>query len=194
MTTVVATQAVTILSPDQLIALGQAFFAAQPTLDGWECDPGVDDLVATILERRHRLCAAVASAPDASFAPQPNDAQGNVVWSAGQCADHIVNAQYGVCEPAIIALMTPDGLETFEQPMTADEYPAPPIHDRDAALERLERAIPDYERLLDAVPRDPDLAITFDHRYFGTINLKAILLIAAWHEQGHAAQIERLST
>jgi hypothetical protein len=190
----VATQTVSILTREQLTAIGQAFFAAQATLENWACEPTIDDLVATILERRHRLYAVVAAAPDASFALQPNDAQGNVVWSAGQCADHVVNAQYGVCEPALLALMTPDGRASFEQPLPGDEIPDPPTLDRDAALSRLERAIPDYERLLDAVPRDPDLTITLDHRYFGTINLKAMLLIAAWHEQGHAAQIERLAT
>jgi hypothetical protein len=38
------------------------------------------------------------------------------------------------------------------------------------------------------------LSATLDHRYYGTVNLAAMLLISAWHEQSHAAQIERLAT
>ena len=153
----------------------------------------IDDLAATILHRREQLRAAVVAAPEANFAPQPDNEQGEPVWSAGQLADHVVNAQYGVCEPAIIALITPDGGAIFEQPLPAAEVPAPPFLSRAAALERLDRATLDYERPLDGIPRDADLAPTLDHRYFGTINLKATMLICAWHEQGHAAQIERLA-
>lgn len=190
----VATWKVTILTPERLSSIGQAFFAAQMTGVAWECDATIDDLAVTILDRRERLRAVVATAPAASFEPQADNEQGDAVWSAGQLADHVVNAQYGVCEPAIIALMTPGGLAAFEQPLPADEAPPPPLLTRDAALARLEKATPDYERLLDGVPRDADLTTTLEHRYFGTINLKAILLISAWHEQGHAAQIQRLAT
>lgn len=189
----VATQSVTILRPERLSSNGQAFFVAQANSDVWECDASIDDLAATILHRREHLRAVVVSAPEASFEPQPDNERGDPVWSAGQLADHVVNAQYGVCEPAIIALIAPEGSATFEQPLPADEVPAPPALSRSAALERLDRATPDYERLLDGIPRDADLTPTLDHRYFGTINLKATLLICAWHEQGHAAQIERLA-
>lgn len=190
----VATQTVTILTPEHLVSIGQAFFAAQTTGDLWECDATIDDLAVTILDRRERLRAVVAAAPGASFGPQADNEQGEVVWTAGQLSDHVVNAQYGACEPAIIALMLPGGLAAFEQPLPSDQVPAPPALTRDAALARFEKATPDYERLLDGVPRDADLTTTLEHRYFGTINLKAILLISAWHEQGHAAQIERLAT
>jgi hypothetical protein len=190
---VVLTQSVTILTPERLSSIGHAFFAAQTTGDVWECDASIDDLAATMLHRREALRAVVVGAPEASFEPQPDNEHGDPVWSAGQLADHVVNAQYGACEPAIIALITPDGRATFEQPLPADEVPAPPMVNREAALDRLDRATPDYERLLDAIPRDADLTRTLEHRYFGTINLKAILLISAWHEQGHAAQIERLA-
>lgn len=189
----VATQTVTILTSERVVAIGQAFFAAQQTGESWECDASIDDLAATILERRERLRAVVVAAPDASFGPQPVNEHGETVWTAGQCADHIVNAQYGASEPAIIALALPGGVAPFEQPLPVEEVSAPPAVGRDAALARLDRATPDYERLLDGVPRDAGLAITLEHRYFGTINLKAILLISAWHEQGHAAQIERLA-
>jgi hypothetical protein len=187
------TQTITILTPERLTALGQAFFAAQQTGEVWECDAGIDDLAATILERRERLREAVVAAPEASFDPQPNNEQGEPVWSAGQLADHVANAQYNACETAIRALMTPDGPETFTQPLSIDQVAAPAILDREAALARLDAATPDYERLLDSVPRDADLTVTLDHRYFGTINLEAILLISAWHEQSHAGQIQRLA-
>jgi hypothetical protein len=189
----VVTQSVTILTPERLSSIGQAFFVAQHTGERWECDANIDDLAATILHRREQLRAVVVAAPEDSFGPQPDNEQGEPVWSAGQLADHVVNAQYGVCEPALIALFTPDSGLTFEQPLPADEVPAPPFLSRSAALERLDRATPDYERLLDGIPRDADLTPTLDHRYFGTINLKATLLICAWHEQSHAAQIERLA-
>ncbi len=185
----VATLSISILSPEQLVAIGEAFFAAHATGDAWVCDASIDDLAATILDRRQRLRDVVAAAPDASFGPQPVNDQDEAVWTVGQCADHIVNAQYGACEPAIIALMTPGGDATFEQPLPADEVPAPPALSREAALARLDGSTPDYERLLDGIPRDADLTTTLEHIYFGTINLKAILLISAWHEQGHAAQI-----
>jgi len=190
----VVAQRITILTPEQLSAIGEAFFAAQQTGESWVCDASIEDLAATILDRRQRLRDVVASAFDASFGPQPVNAKGEAVWTAGQCADHIVNAQYGAFEPAIIALMTPGGEASFEQPLPADEVPAPPALSRDAALARLDGSTPDYERLLDGVPRAADLTPTLEHIYFGTINLKATLLISAWHEQGHAAQIERLST
>ena len=189
----VATQSVTILTPERLSTIGQAFFTAQATGDTWECEPTIDDLAATVLHRREQLRAVVAAAPGASFEAQPDNDAGEPVWSAGQLADHVVNAQYGACEPAIIALISTDGRSTFEQPLPADEVPAPPLVGRDAALARLVRSTRDYERLLDAVPRHADLTLTLDHRYFGTINLKATLLICAWHEQSHAAQIERLA-
>jgi hypothetical protein len=189
----VATQSVTILTPERLNSIGQAFFAAQQSGGVWECDASIDDLAATILHRREQVRAVVGAAPEASFEPQPDNERSEPVWSAGQLADHVVNAQYGVCETALIALITPDGGATFEQPLPVDEVSAPPILSRAAALERLDKATPDYERLLDGIPRDADLTPTLDHRYFGTINLKATLLICAWHEQGHAAQIERLA-
>jgi hypothetical protein len=189
-----ATRTVTILTPDRLTSLGQALFAAQKTDEPWQCDASIDDLAATILERRERLRAAVASAPDASFGPQPDDDQGERVWSASQCAEHVCAAQYSVCEPAILALTIPSGVATFVQPATPDEHPAPAALSREAALARIDATTPDFARLLDSVPRDADLDITLDHRFFGTINLAALLLICAWHEQGHAAQIERLAT
>ena len=85
-------------------------------------------------------------------------------------------------------------MATFEQPLAIEDIPELPALDRDGALARLDGATPNLERLLAAVLRDADLTTTLEHRYFGTINLKAILLITAWHEQGHAAQIERLTT
>jgi hypothetical protein len=187
------TQTVTILTPERLTALGQAFFAAQQTGEVWECDASIDDLAATILERRERLREVVATAPVASFDPQPDNERGEPVWSAGQLADHVPSAQYYACAPAIVALATPGGTEAFVQPPPADQVPAPPCLDREAALARLDAATPDYERLLDSVPLDADLTVTLDHRYFGTVNLEAILLISAWHEQSHAGQIQRLA-
>lgn len=187
------TQTVTILTPERLTALGQAFFAAQATGDVWVCDASIDDLVSTILERRERLRGVVETAPDASFNVQPENEKGEPVWSAGQLADHVANAQYDACEPAIIALTTPGSVAAFVQPPPADQVPAPPILSREAALARLDAATPDYERLLDAVPRNPDRSITLDHLYFGTINIEAMLLISAWHEQSHAGQIQRLA-
>ncbi|HEX5164356.1 MAG TPA: DinB family protein [Thermomicrobiales bacterium] len=188
-----ATRTVTILTPDRLTSLGQAFFAAQKTGEPWRCDAGIDDLAATILERRERLRAVVAGAPEASFGPQPDNDQGEQVWTAGQCAEHVCAAQYAVGTPAILSLTTPGGVATFAQPAPPNEVPAPPALSRAAALARLDAATPEFAQLLDRVPRDADLDITLDHRFFGTINLAALLLICAWHEQGHAAQIERLS-
>jgi hypothetical protein len=190
-----ATQIVTILSLDRVNELGRAFFAAQKSGERWICDAGVDDLAATILDRRARLRAVVVAAPEASFAPQPDNEQGQEVWSAGQCALHLVEAQYDVSEPAIVALASPGGVDRFVQPPPARDIPSPAVLGREAVLPRIDAATPDFERLLDSIPRDADLTATIaDHRYFGTINLQAILLITAWHEQGHAAQIARLTS
>jgi hypothetical protein len=189
-----ATRTVTILVPDRLTALGQAFFAAQKTGEPWQCGASIDDLAATILERRERIRGVVSRAPGASFGPQPDTDQGEPVWTAGQCAEHVCAAQYGVGEPAIRALTELGGVATFAQPALPDELSAPDALSRDAALARIDAATPDFARLLDSLPRDADLTVTLEHRFFGTINLAALLLICAWHEQGHAAQIERLAT
>ena len=190
----VATRTVTILTHDRLVDLGQAFFAAQKSGETWECDAGIEDLAATILDRRERLRVTVTEAPEESFAPQLSNDKGEAVWSAGQCALHLVEAQYFASEPAIIALATPGGVNRFVQPPAPEDVPSPAVLDRDEVLARIEAATPDYERLLDAIPRDADLTVSLIHRYFGEINLQAILLISAWHEQGHTAQIQRLAT
>lgn len=189
----VATLSRTILSSDALMRLGQSFFSAQRFGVAWDCDATLDDLAATILDRRNRLLSVVADVPQACFELPRNTPGGQRVWTAGQCADHVVNSQYGVSEPAIIALMIPDELAMFEQPVPASDVPTPPRLDRATALARLETATTDYERLLDALPRGWIPNATLRHRYFGTIDLQGMLVMSAWHEQSHTAQIERLA-
>ncbi len=188
-----ATQTLTILSDESLMSLGQSFFSAQRFGVDWECDASIDDLAATILHRRERLRSVIANVPQACFEPQRTKPHGQPLWTAGQCADHVVNSQYGVSEPAIIALMIPDELAMFEQPVSASDVPTPPWLDRAGALARLETATADYERLLDAIPRHLYHTATLKHRYFGTINLLGMLVMSAWHEQNHTTQIERLT-
>ena len=65
----IVAQHVTILTPERVTEIGKAFFAAQASGEAWLCDASIDDLATTILDRRARLRAVVAGAPDSSRAP-----------------------------------------------------------------------------------------------------------------------------
>jgi hypothetical protein len=177
-----------IVDPETLVERGRAFFAAQQSGEAWECGFGVDDLVATILDRRQHMHDTLVSLPARAFDPRPANTSGEPVWSAGQVVAHVCGAQRDVTLPAVDALTTPGGIDAFRQPEPPGD---PPVLSQSEAVARLEAASITYTTAIESIPRGADLSATLEHAFFGRITLQAILLVSAWHEQNHTAQLHQ---
>jgi hypothetical protein len=174
------------LTTERLDELREAFSANRGSGRALAIPESIDDLIATAWSCRHRWPDLLASLRDSAFAPQSPDADGRPRWSAGQCVAHIVASQRAVFAPALAALTTPEGGARFVQPRPG---PAPSLLSREGAVAILADAGDELRRLCAGIPRDAEPTCTLEHAFFGTIDLRTLLLLLSLHERGHQRQV-----
>ena len=146
----------------------------------------LNDLTKTVQRVRHTMNTAVDSLPPTAFEPQPDDADGNEVWSAGQIISHICQSQRNVTG------MLSDVVDLTLEPQTEDLQvdPSPSMVEARGAIKTATVILRDT---LKAIPDDADLTKTSDHERFGSLGVRGLLMLVAIHERDHTRQLRSLA-
>lgn len=149
-----------------------------------------DDISALIVATRGTLRDNLAALPDAAFEPQPADAEGKPVWSAGEVITHCNSAVLGIAGRAY-------GLfdVTFEDPSgVLAEYTEIRPLSREQALAAADAL--DLDAFLATLPEGADLLTTSaePHPFFGDVPAKGWLMFVAIHEADHIGQYGELAS
>lgn len=143
-----------------------------------------DDLVDTINEARQEMREIVATLPATAFQPQSPDPDGELAWSAGEIASHLLEMMYWLQ----LALQQLAGRDPGGAP---DEETALRVMDRSGTLEVLDQVGQELERALemaDEVPRDTRIKIDG----LGEPGVQGLLLLHAIHAWEHTDQFAAL--
>lgn len=145
------------------------------------------DLIETILRVRHRMLVALDALPPAAFEPQPDDAEGNEVWSADQIVSHICASQLRFTESVgeLVEYTIEPKTEDLEQESTL------PMVEAKGALKT---ATVHLRQTLKSIPEDADMTKTKQHNRFGALGVKGWLVFFAVHEHDHVQQLRSLTT
>lgn len=143
------------------------------------------DLINTVQRVRHRLNSAVETLPAVAFEPQPDDENGNEVWSAGQIVSHICKSQKRFTEN--VGNLVEYTLEPETDKLDSEET-LPMTEARGA----IKTATVLLRQTLRAIPDDADLSKTAETERFGNLSVKGWLMLVAIHEHGHVKQINSL--
>lgn len=175
------------LTDEQLETIAARIFRDRDT--SLEAEGGkleLNDLVQTVLRVRHTMHSAVESLPPAAFEPQPDDANGNEVWNAGQIVSHICQSQLRFTE-ALGELV-----QFTRDPQTEDleVEPAPPMVEARGAIKT---ATVILRQTLKAIPEDADLSQTRETERFGSLGVRGWLMLVAIHEHSHVRQLQELA-
>jgi uncharacterized damage-inducible protein DinB len=147
----------------------------------------LSDLIETVQRVRHRMLVALDSLPKEAFEPQPVDANGNEVWSAGQLVSHICTSQLRFTEN--VGKLVEYKLEPETDDLEQDD--TLPMTEARMALKT---ATVILRQTLKAIPEDADFTKTMEHERFGTIGVKGWLVLVAVHEHDHVQQFRSLGT
>lgn len=150
----------------------QVFKARETTLEAAASSHSVQDLVQTV--QRMRL------------EPQPDDAEGNEVWNAGQIISHIIASQIRMTENL-------DKLVDFKvKPDTGDLKTEDEL-DMSGTRSAIKFATKALTSTLKGIPEDADLSKTVDAGIFGEMGVRGWLLLTAVHEMDHVQQLRSLA-
>jgi hypothetical protein len=134
------------------------------------------------------LKSAAAALPETAYARQPDDQDGNDVWSAGEIASHIA----GTMIWTDTNLRKLRGLEASPPEARLASYAEVKVREKAAALQALEVADTALTGILDDIPHDIDTSQTEEFDFFGAVGVKGWLLLTALHEGDHANQLREL--
>ena len=173
---------------DLMQSAHRIFTQREATLESEAADRSVADLKQTVLTMRRMLSAAAAGLPESAYERQPDDIDGNDVWSAGEIASHIAGTM--IWTDANVRKITgqPESLPSDELAQYADVR----VRTKTESLETLKVADRELHRILDGIPENVDTSATIDHDTFGTVGVKGWLLLTALHEGDHANQLREL--
>lgn len=148
-----------------------------------------EDITVMMVETRGALRESLLALPDAAFEPQPADADGNPVWSAGEVITH--------CNMAVLALGG-RALSIFDVTFEDStgvlaEYTELRPLSREEALIAVDAL--DMEAFIATIPDDADpLAANQEpHRIHGNVPAKGWLMYVAIHEADHVGQFGELA-
>jgi uncharacterized damage-inducible protein DinB len=175
------------LTDSELDAIaGKVFAKRESTLEEEGQAVPRKDLFATVSRVRHRLNTALESLPEPAFEPQPDDENGNEVWSAGQIISHICASQKSFTEN-IARLVSfpydPDTSELEQENMLSIVDARMAIKTATVLLQQTLRSIPEAD----------DLTTTAEHERFGTLGVRGWLMLVAIHEHSHVKQFNSLA-
>ena len=177
----------TLVSPTLLRELGSTFFASRVTGERWRGYIPLEDLGASVLHQRRLNLSTLSALPGSAFRVTTS-VEGVDRWTAGQVVDHIVTVQRQVSLPVIRALSV-TGCD-FIQPV---DPIAPMSLCRDDAIDVLVLATEELDLSLADVPWDDPCDCIVEHRFFGTLDLRAALLLLALHELDHGDQLQAMT-
>ncbi|RIK45587.1 MAG: hypothetical protein DCC58_05990 [Chloroflexi bacterium] len=141
---------------------------------------------------RHYTAAARATVerlPESAFQPQPDDPEGNPVWSAGQIVGHLFEAQVNIFFRAIRQAA---GIDAAREATELTTAPLTTHTDREDALAILTAADDDIDALFAHLNIGIDLTAQHDIEPFGQIGIGGLLMFAAIHAEDHATQLGEL--
>ncbi len=143
-----------------------------------------DDLIRSIQQARQSMRDAINALPASAFDPQPPNAAGDPVWSAGEIVSHICDAMLWLQ----FALARLAGDDPQGDP---EDRPVSQVLERPATHELLERADRELALALLAAVGISDDART-PVGALGDLGVRGLLLLHAMHEWNHAEQLADL--
>lgn len=146
----------------------------------------LDQLTSQAAQMRRELIAAAKTLPDAAFEPQPADANGNAVWSAGEVITHcnFVLMRFAERGAAMAGMDTPDWSD--ELAASGEQR----VLDKAAAIAAAECI--DLDEWFAAIPDDVDLENADHSPAIGKVSPRVWLHFMAVHEANHVEQLEEL--
>lgn len=177
------------LSADDLREIGTRTFAQQTSTLKDEAEGfSSEELRDTALLLRRVYVETLGKVPDSALEAQPEDEEGNEVWSAGQVSSHLSGSSLWVENSIRDALDMPQREQSPDlAPLTGTQ-----LLSRENAIKAMEYANRDFDALLDELGTDFDLGAATEDDYFGTMDVKAWLLMDALHTGQHVQQIQAL--
>lgn len=160
---------------------------SQPTLayeKGQHCS--LDELRQAMSDTRLALVAAIRSASDSAFEPQPANDEGDEVWSVGPIVAHCNGAMMNIGGQALTQM----GVEAGEPPAALAAAAESRVMSRDEAI--ASATVIDTDDFFAMIPDDERLDKAADHDFFGTMTGRTWLYFMAMHEAEHIGQIESL--
>lgn len=178
----------TIAVEDLMHVSERVFGTRESTLESEAADMEVADLKHTVLVIRRVLASAAVALPEFAYEAQPDDPDGNDVWSAGEVVSHIAGTMIWT-DANLRKIRGEEELPPNDQLLPYTEVK---VRSKDESLQALEVADQELQRILDDIPDDVDTARTIDHDTFGEVGVKGWLLLTALHEGDHAMQLREL--
>ncbi|CAN5522762.1 hypothetical protein BH23CHL2_BH23CHL2_07900 [soil metagenome] len=166
----------------------RVFVTKESTLEAEASGRSVEDLKQTTLVVRRMLRSVAIALPDSAYEEQPDDIDGNDVWSAGEIISHIAGATVRTSS-MINEILDRDEIPPGDE---ITEITDVRVRGKVEALEALGAADRELVRILDSIPADVDTSLTIDHDLIGTVGVKGWLLFTAIHEGDHANQLREL--
>lgn len=175
------------LTDDQLDDVaGRVFARRESTLEAEGQALPRQDLTETILRVRHRMITTIESLPPEAFEPQPVDAEGNEVWSAGQIVSHICTSQLRFTENI-------GQLVEYSMELDTGELDKEDMLSMTDTRETIKTATVILRQTLRAIPEDADLTQVRATERFGELSVKGWMMLAAIHEHAHVKQLKSLA-
>lgn len=178
------------LGIEDLMHVGARVFGArESTLEEEASDMSIEDLKSTVRAIRRMFNAAAAGLPESAYERQPDDADGNDVWSAGEIVGHITAMT--LWTEANIHKLT--GQQEIPPPSEAAAFAEVKVRSKGETLRALDAAESALTRMLDAISEDVDTRRTIEDDTFGSVGVKGWLLLTALHEGDHTGQLRELA-
>jgi len=147
----------------------------------------LDDIRQTMATTRAALVAAIEAAPDSAFEPQPDNDEGEEVWSVGPIIAHCNSSMMGIGGGAAKAA----GLDLGDPPEALAAASESRVMGREEALAAARVVNPDD--FFAMIPDDDKLDAESPHDFFGPMSGRTWLYFMAMHEAEHVAQVKALS-
>lgn len=178
-----------VISNDELRAAGGRAFGDASTFDGEAAAYTLADLLETALAVRIQLDTALTAVPDGGFTEQPNDAEGNAVWSAGQVVSHLSQALINMG----VRTLDLSGVEHGGPDPALQAWAGTQLLDRTQSEAALRIGTQQIERLYALVPPDADFDKRVEHPTFGAVGVKGWLFLLPLHESSHVTQLRQIT-
>lgn len=149
-------------------------------------DKSLDEIRQSMSQTRAALISAIQAASDSAFTEQPDNADGEEVWSVGPIVAHCNSSLLNIGKAAIDLI----GIDLGEPPASLVAASESKVMSRQEALAAAQ--VVELDDFFAAIPDDESLDNTAEHDFFGTMNARSWLHFMAMHEAEHVAQIKSL--
>ena len=177
---------------DRVTALRQRVFELRESTADEASEPfSIAELIDATQATRAVIRSILRALPDGAFDRQPDDTDGNDVWSAGQVVSHICEARVRFDHYGVLRRLA--GLPEAPPSEAWPEYiGGPKLLSRAQSLEALDLLEEEYDNLANSLPDDVDLAKRVELQPFGSMGFRGILMQNLLHENLHEEQLRDL--